>query len=265
MTDDLQVALEAFSNRIRRVFNDELIGIYLTGSVALGSYHDGKSDVDFTVLVESPLSDEYFKPLTDVHEELALVFPRVKFEGHYVSKDDLGRQPEEIEPVFAIHDNKLSRSHHDINTVTWFTLKKHGITVWGFPSNELDLSISSEELSAYVIGNVNSYWAKWLSDTKAPFSVKWFAARQSGAVEWGIMGICRMFYTLSEHDVLSKDNAARYALTRVPDRYKRILKEAISIRTGQGERQYDSPLVRMSDMIEFMEYMIHECNGLYTV
>ncbi|MEA4831307.1 hypothetical protein SDC9_70337 [bioreactor metagenome] len=265
MQENLQLALTEFSKETQRLFGDELVGIYLTGSIALGSYHYRKSDIDFTVLVRSPLSDDYFKHLEDLHKELVVAFPHQKFEGHYISNNDLGKQPNEIQPVFTIHDAKLSKSHHDINSVTWFTLKNYGITVWGTPASELDLNISTEDLSKYVIENLNSYWSYWLFSTKKPLSIKWLYALHHSSIEWGVMGVCRMFYTLFEQDVASKDNATKYTLSHVPDKYKRILREAIYIRTGQGKRQYYSPLIRMYDMINFLEYMIHECNRIYNV
>lgn len=265
MVDNLQFALNDFSNKLQKLFGDELIGIYLTGSIALGSYHYRKSDIDFTVLVKSPLSDDYFKPLEDLHKELFIAFPHQKFEGHYISNSDLGKQPNEIQPIFTIHDGTLSKSHHDINTITWFSLKKYGITVWGYPASELSLYVSTKELSTYVIENLNSYWVYWLFNTKKILSPKWFYALHHATIEWGVMGVCRMFYTLSEQDVASKDNATKYVLSHVPDKYKRILREAIYIRTGQGKRQYYSPLIRMYDMINFMAYMINECNRIYNV
>jgi hypothetical protein len=265
MTDNLQVSLNEFSCKLQNLFSDELIGIYLTGSIALGSYHYKKSDIDFTVLLKSPLSDDYLKLLKDLHNELSAEFPHQKFEGHYISNSDLGKQPNEIQPVFTIHDSLLSSSHHDINTVTWFTLKKYGITVWGYPANELNIDVSIKELALYVINNVNSYWTYWLNSIKKAFSIKRFYALHKTAIEWGVMGICRMFYTLSVQDVASKDNATKYALDHVPDQFKRILKDALFIRTGQGKRQYYSPFIRKYYMIKFMEYMINECNRLYNV
>ncbi|MDD4126050.1 MAG: DUF4111 domain-containing protein [Eubacteriales bacterium] len=263
METNLQLALNKFSVKLQKLFGNELIGIYLTGSIALGSYHYKKSDIDFTVLVKLPLTDDYYKPLKDLHNELVFTFPHQKFEGHYISNSDLGKKPNEIQPVFTFHDAALTKSHHDINMVTWFTLKNHGITVWGYPANELSLNISAKELSAYVIDNLNSYWVYWLNSIKKAFSVKCIFAFHHTAIEWGVMGVCRMFYTLSKQDVTSKDNAAVYTLSHVPEKHQRILKEAIYIRTGQSKHQYYSPFTRKHDMISFMEYMINECNRIY--
>lgn len=265
MEENLQLALNEFSKKARALFGDELVGIYLTGSIAFGSYHYKKSDIDFTVLLKAPLSDDYLKPLEKLHKELTTAFPYQKFEGHYISKSDLGKQPYEIQPVFAFHDSRLSKSHHDINRVTWFTLKNHGITVFGKPMSELDFDVSMQELTKYVIDNLNSYWVYWLSGIKKLMSVKGVFALHHSAVEWGVMGVCRMYYTLIEHDVTSKDSATQYALSHVPDKYKHILKEAIFIRTKKGKRQYLSPFKRKNDMIDFMDFMIGECNKIYKV
>jgi hypothetical protein len=41
--------------RARRLFGDELVGVYLAGSGALGGYIDGRSDVDVALVVRRPL------------------------------------------------------------------------------------------------------------------------------------------------------------------------------------------------------------------
>lgn len=61
-----------------------------------------------------------------------------------------------------------------------------------------------------------------------------------------------------EKDVALKDAAAEYALSRVPERFRRILKEAQNLRLGLKSR-YRSPLGRRRDMIDYIEYVIGEC------
>ena len=53
--EELAEYLDELIDRVRRVLGDELLGVYLMGSAALGGYVHGRSDVDVTVVVRAPL------------------------------------------------------------------------------------------------------------------------------------------------------------------------------------------------------------------
>ena len=55
-------------------------------------------------------------------------------------------------------------------------------------------------------------------------------------VEWSITGVLRQFYTLQEHDIVSKVDACKYAIHHLPEEYHNIINEAISIREGSNKR-----------------------------
>ncbi|NMC80930.1 MAG: DUF4111 domain-containing protein [Chloroflexi bacterium] len=262
MTEKLNAILDLYADSLQRQLGDDLIGIYLTGSIALGGYHENKSDMDFTTLVRKPLPGNALPLIKNVHRDVRNRYPQSKLEGHYITMHELGKNPEEIEPVVTYHDGKLEKGYRGINMVTWFTLKKYGVTVWGLPVKELALDVTENNLLSYVSENVNSYWARWLLDTKKLFSPKGIYALTDKSIEWGVLGISRMVYTLSEKDVTSKDKVVTYALEHTPRNHHKILNEAHCIRTGNNRREYQSSLKRRKDMIEFMEYMIRTCNRL---
>ena len=244
------------------LLSNDLIGIYLTGSIALGGYHDGKSDIDFTVVMKQQLDEQQISKLKTIHREILKKYPKNLFEGHYITPDVLGKTINEKEPIVSYHDGKTVKDYHGINIVTWFTLKKYGVSVYGFLLKDLHFEAPEEELLKYVINNVNSYWKHWLIRASIIFSIRGIYALTALSIEWCVSGLSRMFYTLSEKDIASKDQALGYALRHAPQQYERIIKEAQYIRTGRGQKQYRSRIKRRKDMIQFMGYMIRECNEL---
>ena len=52
--EELADYLDEVVERVRGLLDDELVGVYLTGSTALGGYIHGRSDVDVAVVVEQP-------------------------------------------------------------------------------------------------------------------------------------------------------------------------------------------------------------------
>lgn len=263
MEERLKGIVEVYSGRIKALLGNDLIGIYLTGSVALDGYHDGKSDIDFTVVMKPPLEERQISELKIIHREILKKYPKNLFEGHYITPDVLGKSINETEPVVSYHNGKIVKDYHGINIVTWFTLKKYGVSVCGLPAKDLHFEAPEHELLKYVINNVNSYWAQWLSQASLNISKKSIFALSKQAVEWCVSGLSRMYYTLSEKDITSKDQALGYALRHAPRQYERIIKEAQYIRTGRDQKQYHSRMKRRKDMIQYMDYMIRECNKLY--
>ena len=262
MTGAPERILDELTQGLKNLFGNDLLGVYLTGSIALGGYHDGKSDIDFTVLIQNKLDAEQTVSIKTLHGRVKKKYPHHTLEGHYITPDELGKEADEIDPVAAYYRGKVSRSYHGISPVTWYTLKKYGVTVRGIPAKELAIDAKEDALARYVIENVNTYWVRWLSGTKRFFSVKGLYALTPTSVEWCVLGISRMFFTLSERDVTAKDAVISYTMRHVPPRYQRIQKEAQRIRTGAGPRQYASPFTRRREMIAYMAHMIAECNRL---
>jgi predicted nucleotidyltransferase len=85
-------------------------GLYLVGSIALGDYRAGQSDIDFIAVIRDGLSEEELVCLERVHSALRVEKPMPPFDGFYVAWPDLERNPEEIEAVPSIFHGRFDRS-----------------------------------------------------------------------------------------------------------------------------------------------------------
>lgn len=129
---------ERVANTLRSVLKSNIIGIYLVGSAVLGDWHYGKSDVDFTVVTNNSISQETVALLEKQIKPLEAEHASVKLELQYIPVSILGKCKEEVEPILAYHDNKHSISYFNFNPVTWYTLKKYGVVLWGSPVEALN-------------------------------------------------------------------------------------------------------------------------------
>lgn len=55
---DINDVLYFLARGIRNIFSDDLVGIYLTGSLSYGDFDEGRSDTDLAVILEKPASSE---------------------------------------------------------------------------------------------------------------------------------------------------------------------------------------------------------------
>src|SRR6185369_6535907 len=117
MMDDYMAFMEADLPRF-------LSGLYIQGSIALGAFNPGQSDIDFIAVVSRRAAPDDITRLTALHQKLATLYPTMPLEGSYLQLSDLGKLEDAIEPYPYIHDGKLEASgYHDINRVTWWILK----------------------------------------------------------------------------------------------------------------------------------------------
>lgn len=260
MSKRLDALLDRYKNEIAGIFGENLTGIYLTGSIVLDGFHEGKSDVDCTVLLTSQPNEVQAGKIRETHRVLSAQYKDMPLESQYIVIDSIQKNEADTEPFYSYHDGNLTLAKFNANPVTWFTLKKYGHTLTGTPAADINIPITIDDVKNYVKDNVNSYWASKLQKLQKPFSVARIFALSDQAVEWCTCGISRMYYTLRENDIASKDMAAEYSLMQLPSPFHRILKEALHIRTGKESRQYRSRFKRREDMIQYMKYMIKTIN-----
>ncbi len=67
----------------------EVLGLYLTGSLPLGDYHAGTSDIDGVVVVASPITDA--SVVKDVHAALP---EKPYFDVTYLTAEELAAPPD---------------------------------------------------------------------------------------------------------------------------------------------------------------------------
>ena len=61
----------AFANAVSRELRGNLVGVYLTGSLSYDAFEYRSSDIDFTVVVQRPVSHMELSSLQQLHRETA--------------------------------------------------------------------------------------------------------------------------------------------------------------------------------------------------
>ena len=68
---DINSVLSSLLADVRRILGDRLVGVYLDGSLALGDFVLGRSDIDFDVVITELLPDKVVSALFEMHQRLA--------------------------------------------------------------------------------------------------------------------------------------------------------------------------------------------------
>lgn len=68
---DINAVLQDSSQGIQQVLGDNLIGLYLFGSLVYGDFNYGSSDIDLVAIVHSPLNRKEIDRIKELHQQIA--------------------------------------------------------------------------------------------------------------------------------------------------------------------------------------------------
>jgi hypothetical protein len=231
-------------------------GLYLHGGLAFGEWVEGHSDVDFTATLSRPPTVDDVASLDAAHEAVAAAYGRAPmFEGVHLLASDLARDPVACpdRPTISLRGFSAA-GRFDLSPVSWHELARHGVTVAGPPVESLGVWTDDEVLRAYTIDNLDTYWRGQAEACAADPA----GASTDVAYEWVAPGVARLHHLLVTGRQTSKSRAARWGLGFYPDRFHRVLCEALAVREGAFESQYDDLSERGADVTAFAAYVVAE-------
>lgn len=232
----------------------QLEALYLVGSVALGDYRPGQSDVDFVAVLADPPAD-HASALADIHAALARDCPAIDCDGIYLRVGELSVAPagHGVEARAGKIDPHSAAERHP---VTWLILAEAGIALRGRAPSPGWIAADPLAAAAYSRDNLERYWRPWLEARRSLLSRQGLSLLSSDTVVWGCLGLARLAATIATGSVPSKSGAGEWARKAFPQ-HARILDESLRLRQGESSASsYRSPLTRKRDLIAFMQAVL---------
>jgi len=239
---------------------------YIYGSVSLGAFNYGKSDIDFIAIMKRRATEADISTLKKIHSDMQKRFRKTILDGMYLLKDDMESLNDKSEiSCLRFNDGEFKGINiFDRNSINAFELKKYGIDLKGQEIGSLNYTVDFDILISKMRVNLNSYWLKWVSARKRFPSIEYMALLISPkAIEWGVLGVSRLYYTFKEKDITSKVGAGEYALHTVPQKWHKIIKESMRLRKDNKRSYYNNIFERRNNAIDYIDYIIKESNGLF--
>jgi predicted nucleotidyltransferase len=213
---------------IKEAIGDDIVGVYLRGSLALGDFDPVTSDIDFMAVTKLPVSEEKFAVLKAFHTRQAKIPSAYAehLEGAYIDRDALKRfRAGERHPTIERGEVLRWSEHHTNWILERWTVREHGITLLGPDPKNLIEPISVDELRSAVSVRLRD-WADWANqlddpDWRLPLSHKAYVVET----------MCRAMYTLVCGDICSKPCAVTWALETVPEPWRSLVEQTRAWRT----------------------------------
>lgn len=263
--EKVSVVIKDYFNLIEVELPNFLEAFYIYGSVSLGAFDYGFSDIDFITVVKRKVTDSDIHILKDIHKEIKRRFPKTDLMGLYVMENDLKLHHinEKTCPCF-IDGIFKGFEKFEKNSIDAYQLKKYGITIKGPAIQTLDYTVDWDILIHNMRDNLNTYWLNWMNSCVKFPSIRYIGSFVSlGMIEWGVLGVSRLYYTFREKDMTSKVGAGEYALRTVPQKWHKIINESMRLRKNRKNSYYKSIFQRRKDALNYMEFIIQESNNLF--
>ena len=224
-------AVERLLDGIGEALGDQLVGLYLHGSLALGDFFPPASDVDFHVATAGALDPAAFERLGALHAAFKAEGGWVaRLEGAYLPPAALRR----LEPVGgrwptvgSDWDFGLGRSGPTWVLDRWVT-RERGVVVTGHDPRELIDPIGPGQLQAAVLASMLGDWA---GRAGGDADVAWLRPRNYQA--FAVLTMCRNLYVLERGVLVSKPVAAAWAARRLGSPWDAQVERALAWRADR--------------------------------
>lgn len=223
---DLNDILAELTERVERILGQDLVGVYLQGSFAVGDA-DLASDCDFLVPVRRQVTPDQEQQLRVFHDEVPTRdgFWNRHLEGSYPVADELrtldglGR-----DWLYIDHGSRdMQWSPHCNNVVARWSLRERGVTLLGPDPTSLVDPVPPQAMRDYARASAATFWADFYTSTS--LDIGW-------AQRLTVATYCRFLATMSTAVVLSKRAALLWGQQHLDRRWADLLQRAIDERAA---------------------------------
>jgi predicted nucleotidyltransferase len=245
LSHEVKDILDALIPTVEATLADNLVGLYLRGSLATGDFID-TSDIDFVVATERPVSDAEAAALISLHARLAaLPNPYADLlEGAYIDRAALRRFEPGRRFLTVECEMPLRWKEHETSwLIERYVLREKGVALLSPDPKTLIDPISNEELRDAVRQRVRE-WAKWAAE---PHDPEWLPPRSHQA--YVVETMCRALYSLASGELVSKRKAAEWAASVLPEPWRDLVERSVALRVDQTP-----DLATIAEVLRFVEW-----------
>ncbi len=251
---DLNAVLLEMAQSQHGVLGDNLLGVYLQGSFAVGDF-DEHSDVDFIAVIHEAISEQQLADLQQMHWRLFRLESiwAQHLEGSYFPAALL-RDYKQLGDRLWYLDNgsqSLELSDHCNTIVVRWTLREHGVRLAGPSPVRLVNPIPASALRRSIKADMQDWGQEILSEPER-FNNRFYQS-------FIVLSYCRMLHDLHNGKPGSKRAGAEWVKANLDPSWAGLIDRtwsgrpnpAVSVRTPADQAEYERTLA-------FMQYIITE-------
>ncbi len=224
------------------ILDEDLVGIYLHGSLAMGCFNPERSDIDLLAVTKHPMT------LATKHLTIEMLLSLSKaprpVEIHFLVKDEI--HPFQHPLPFDLHYGEKWREQMsaDLANGQWqhwndspkrdpdlaahlMIATTRGLVLYGHPIAEILPSVPGKDYANSIIGDY-----------------RYGRGRRQQKPMYFILNACRVLAYLNNKKIVSKDEGGVYGLATLPAEFHPLLQQALDIYRGpQPATPFDENLL----------------------
>jgi hypothetical protein len=224
---NLKTLLGEMVNDFSSLLENNLVGIYVWGSLTYDAFDERCSDADLIVVTRRRINDKEFAVLEDWFAKqfeqnswTVRLDMRFAIDGEFLDKTSV---------CCGYHFGKLVRHGSDGNPIIWLNIGNSGITLHGKPAHEITPDIPKQILTDALLLELE-YLKEDLAANAGDNSDLAFFHNS-----YAVLTACRIFYTTHHNTLVSKDTAADWTLKQIPPEWQSVINTAKANRlAGKG-------------------------------
>jgi hypothetical protein len=250
---DLADLLQAVATDFSAVLRENLVGIYLWGSLTYDAFNETCSDVDCVGVTRRDLDDREFS-------EMDQWFKNKKEQNRWVERIDMRFviDHEFLDKAsrccgFYHYNEKLVRHGSDGNPIIWINIAQSGITLCGKDAKVIAPHVSDQCLNDALLLELE-YLKENVTSNAGDRSDKAFICNA-----YAVLTACRILYSVHHRVLVSKDQGYRWAMETVPPVWRAVIRSAKDNRlknAGSTTPQLEQ------DAMHFVDYVSGEVNRI---
>jgi len=249
-----------YINLIKANLDYLIYGVYIQGSIALNDFDEFKSDIDYITVLNSEPTKEELSIIISIHNRLRNYDRYIVSEGQYTAIEIISGNQNSYKKIYPYYaDGELKELNNGkIDATSLWILDKYGFSIYGQEGESLSIVLDFKDLISQMNYNLNIYWLGKINDNPELFLEDYW-------IDFGILTICRIIYTLENREITSKIKAADYLLARVDEKWKLIINEAIMVRKDIEHTFFPTKQQRAEVAVQFIKEMIQLNNKYFII
>lgn len=226
---EINKLLELLLSSTKMVLGNQLVGMYLYGSLSSGDFDQESSDIDFLVVTTSTLSDKGIADLEAMHHRIwksGLKWAS-KLEGSYIPKREIRRHDPRNGPCPTVNEGQF---YLDKRGSDWIiqrhVIREQGIILAGPDPRTLIDPVRPDDIRQAVKGVLQEWWLPMLEDPS------WLKRHGGEYHAFAILTMCRALHALEHGTIVSKPTAARWAQKELGERWSEVIEQSLAVQAG---------------------------------
>jgi len=247
---ELQSYIENIANVFAKEIEDNLVGVYLHGSLAMGCFNPKTSDVDLLVICRRKIPNDTKKriikkllTLTQKHRnqlEMSIILERYLTDFVYPTPFELHY----YHPKYLTDESYIcgGEGFYDPDLAGHIVVtNQRGVTIIGQELKEVFKPIGMQYYIDSIFNDIQDATPGIIDDPV-----------------YFTLNLCRVMYFLKEGIISSKKEGGEWGISHLPKQFRSIVEQSLDVYCGVTKKIN----ISNDELFQFAKWMISECKQL---